>query len=116
MSRIRNAWRALMGNDPEPEKVEVAVVKTETETILGSPEPVTVFHVTESHGSYSEFGFTTFGVRTIGYYATCEQAHSEHPGKTVKAVDVWRVGSTYLTSLKVTKIDVKKPKRAKGAK
>ena len=45
MSRIRNAWRALMGAEPEVREVVKEVVKTET--VLGSAEEATIYRVVE---------------------------------------------------------------------
>lgn len=119
MSRIRNAWRALMGAEPEVREVVKEVVKTET--VLGSAEEATIYRVVEEEkvpeicaGYVYVPGYTL--LKPVADYTTCEQAHAEHPGKKVQAVKVYRVGRVYVTSLSVTKLDVKKPKRAKGAK
>lgn len=110
MSRIANAWRALMGVEPEVR------TKTVTKTVIGSATEVTLYVVSE----YSNY--TIYGPLSVSrtYYTTCELAHKANPGKSVATSKALRVGRDYYIpetkKLEVNSVKVDKPKRAKGAK
>lgn len=103
MGRIRKAWRALRGH------VEVREVVKEV-TILGTPEPVTLYEVVEA---WQGLGYAHD--IPIAHYLTCEQAHAENPGRRVRVAEFYRIGDTYLSGLQVAQIIVQpKPKVPKG--
>lgn len=106
MSRIANAWRALMGAEPR------VVTKTVTEKLLGDAVEVTLYVAT----SYECLGMYGGYNRALAYYTTCQAAHAAHPGKQIVATKAWKVGRLYVDGLKVYEVNVQKPKRAKGAK
>ena len=50
-------------------------------------------------------------------YLTCEQAHAEHPGRTVTQQRAIKIGTTYFLISLASEVSVQpKPKVAKGAK
>lgn len=119
MNRISYALRVLLHGIPELPQAEVT---REVEVpIMGSAEPASVYSVQVKTGKKVEhnYGYSSYlsdEYKTV-YYATCEQAHAEHPDKAVTAVSVWRIGRSHVTDVRLTEIKVEpKPKRAKGAK
>jgi hypothetical protein len=108
-NRISYALGVLLHGVPEPVKAEEAPPPKEV-TLLGTPEPVQLYVVEEySHAGYGGYW------RVVARYHTCEQAHAENPGRRVTARTFWRVGTTYISDLKVEVIHIQpKPKRPKG--
>jgi hypothetical protein len=108
MTRLKQAWLALCGK-LEPEVREVEVVREQM--ILGTPEEVTLYEVIKREHRVYSCGYDS----VIARYLTCEQAHAEHPSRIVQAKRYWRIGSTYLSGLRVEHVTVEpKPKIAKG--
>jgi hypothetical protein len=83
-------------------------------TLLGDPQPVTLYRAYKTEwmpALYTSFPY----MKVLGYFLSCEQAFAEHPSADVDKIEAWKVGKTYVTSLKVAEVKVHpKPKRGKG--
>ena len=111
MNRITKAWKALRGT-LEPEVREVSV------PILGDAHMAKLYLVdvpdTTSRSIKASNGAIYYTASNPAYYTTCEQAHTEHPGKLVEEVKAVRVGAAYFVgNLRAVKAEPK-PKRPKG--
>lgn len=108
---IKNAWRGLVGNLPT---IEVEKVVEREAIVYGDAAPVTLYGASE----YVYDGTYFYGRRKLTkYYATCEQAHAENPGREVATISAYRLGSLYILSRGTTEIEVvPKPKVTKGRK
>ena len=109
MNRLTKAWKALCGT-LEPEVREVPV--------LGEAHLTKLYLVNVPDTTSSRIqtlgGEVYFTASNPAYYATCEQAHAEHPGKLVEEVKAIRVGASYFVGkLRAVKAQPK-PKRPKG--
>jgi hypothetical protein len=88
---------------PQIIEVEVKVEKTVTETVLGSPVEVELYAAMKTE--WVSGGWCALPVsRVLGYFHSCSDALTAHPGDTVKRVKLWRVGDVYLESLNVVNI------------
>ena len=106
MSRIANAWRALMGRTPASE-------------VFPSSELTKGYQVTDWHVSFGG-GLVHTYPKARRLYPSCVQAYAENPGRTVTEVDLVKSGGKiYLVPSRFYLREVEfetKPKRAKGAK
>lgn len=109
MSRIRNAWRALMGAEPEAREAEVHVGST--------PVPVTLYRVTSRSGHINFMDPELMAVYG-SHHLSCEAAFASIAKRysylQVESVDALLIGGKYFGAY--SEIKVKKPKRAKGQK
>jgi len=86
--------------------------------VFGEPVAVTLYSVwvPDTEGGYTESfsGKRHYFDGETRYYATCEQAHAEHPGSNVTAIQAIRVdGDLMVGKLTVVKVQPKQ-KVAKG--
>lgn len=104
MTRLKQAWLALCGK-LEPEVREV--VREVEVPVIGSAQKATLY--VNSREPYAFY----LGADDRTYYLTCQQAHEANPGGVHK-VDALLIGGDYYISGRLQKVDVSKPKRAKG--
>lgn len=106
MSRIRNAWRALMGRTPVQE--------------VFAPSELTKGYQVTDWDFHIGGGLIHSYVKARRFYSSCVQAYAENPGRKVEEVDLVKIGnSVYLVPSRFYLREVKfetKPKRAKGTK
>lgn len=103
---------------PEP----VTVKEVVTETLLGTPAPVTLYQALDPSGDFPYYGlgyypsFSPLADWHGQFFTSCEQAFAAHPQAKVDAVSGWCIGDDFVTGLKVERIKVQpKPKVDKGA-
>jgi hypothetical protein len=106
MSRIRNAWRALMG-------------RAAVQEVFAPSELTKGYQVTDWDYVFGA-GLVHPYVKARRFYASCVQAYAENPGRKVEEVDLVKIGGNiYLVPSRFYLREVHfapKPKRAKGAK
>jgi hypothetical protein len=112
MTRLKQAWLALCGK-LEPE------VRIERVPVVGeaSLAKAYVVYVPDKGGAAmrtAEGGILWYK-RDPRYFATCEQAHREHPDESVHMVSVVKVGNACFVAKDLKPIEFQpKPKIAKG--
>ena len=90
------------------------VVVEKVVTLLGTPEPVTLYRAYKTEYMSALYTFIPC-INVLGYYLSCEQAFSDHPHADVDTIKAYRVGKVYVKDLKVAEVKVQpKPKRSKG--
>lgn len=113
MTRLKQAWLALCGREPEvrTQRVEVPVV--------GERHVTSVYVVSVPVKDGGSIQIYSGGIIWLKhdkrYYTSCEQAYSEHPGEYVKQERAIRIGSRYFLVGELLEVEPQpKPKIAKG--